>query len=64
MNTAASPPTAHIALFGTGTSGSTDYTIMAPVQFVQQFGAIRIWMGYPWTGYFGATDLLVTHATN
>jgi hypothetical protein len=64
LNTAASPPTAHIALFGTGTSGSTDYTITQPVQFVQQFGATRVWMGYPWTGHFDATDLLVTHATN
>jgi hypothetical protein len=64
LNTAASPPTAHIALFGTGTAGSTDYTIMAPLQFVQQFGAIRIWMGWPWTGYFDADDLIVTHVTN
>jgi hypothetical protein len=64
LNTAVSPPTAHIGLLGTGASGSMDYTIAAPVQFVQQFGAIRIWMGYPWTGYFDATDLLVTHVTN
>ncbi len=64
LNTAVSPPTAHIALFGTGTSGSTDYTIQAPAQFAQQFGAIRVWMGYPWTGHFDATDLIVTHRTN
>ena len=64
LNTAASPPTAHIALFGTGTSGSADYTIPAPVPFVQQFGAIRVWMGYPWTGYFDATDVIVTHRTS
>jgi hypothetical protein len=31
---------------------------------VQQFGAIRIWMGWPWTGYFDADDLIVTHVTN
>jgi len=64
LNTAASPPTAHISLFGTGTSGSVDYTITAPAQFAQQFGAIRVWMGWPWTGYFDATDLIVTHQTN
>ena len=64
LNTAASPPTAHISLFGTGTSGSVDYTITAPAQFAQQFGAIRVWMGWPWTGYFDATDLIVTHNTN
>jgi hypothetical protein len=64
LDTAASPPTAHIALIGTGASGAADYTIQAPVQFVQQFGAIRAWMGWPWTGYFDATDLLVTHNLN
>jgi hypothetical protein len=64
LNTAASPPTAHIALFGTGTSGSTNYTVTDPVQFVQQFGAIRVWMGFPWTGYFDSTDLIVTHMNN
>jgi hypothetical protein len=64
LNTAASPPGAHIALLGTGTSGSMDYTITDPIQFVQQFGAIRVWMGFPWTGYFDSTDLIVTHMTN
>jgi hypothetical protein len=64
LNTAASPPTAHIALAGTGTSGSADYTITAPIQFVQQFGAIRIWMGFPWTGHFDTQGVLVTRATN
>ena len=40
-----------------------DYTITDPIQFVQQFGAIRVWMGFPWTGYFDSTDLIVTHMT-
>jgi hypothetical protein len=61
LNTSASPPTAHIALIGAGTSGSSDFTITAPPSFVQQFGAIRVWMGYPWTGHFDSADLLVTH---
>jgi hypothetical protein len=64
LNTAASPPTAHIGLIGTGASGSEDYTITDPLQFVQQFGAIRVWMGYPWTGYFDTTDILVTQPTH
>jgi hypothetical protein len=64
LNTAGSPPTAHIALFGTGASGSKDYAIRAPAQIVNQFGAIRVWMGYPWIGHFDATGLLVTHATH
>lgn len=64
LNTAASPPTAHIGLLGTGASGSADYTITEPIQFVQQFGAIRVWMGYPWTGYFDSADILVTRSTN
>jgi hypothetical protein len=64
LNTAASPPTAHIALFGTGASGSADYTLTVPPQFAQQFGSIRVWMGWPWTGYFDTTQLLVTRKTN
>jgi hypothetical protein len=63
LNTSASPPTAHIALAGAGASGSTDFTITAPASFVHQFGAVRVWMGYPWTGHFDSTDLLVTHPT-
>jgi hypothetical protein len=47
----ASPPTARIALFGTRASGSADYTITDLPQFVRQFGAIQVWMGYPRTGY-------------
>lgn len=61
LNTTASPPTAHIALIGPGASGSVDYTITAPAFFAQQFGAVRVWMGYPWTGHFDSADLLVTH---
>jgi hypothetical protein len=64
LNTAASPPTAHIGIAGSGASGATDYTITAPVGFVRQFGAVRVWMGYPWTGSFDSADLLVTHPTN
>lgn len=56
---------AHMALFGTGTSGTKDFTIPAPFNnFAQQFGQIQVYMGFPWTGSFDATDLLVTHRTD
>jgi hypothetical protein len=56
---------AHMALFGTGASGTRDFAIPSPFSsFAQQFGAIRVFMGFPWTGSFDATDLLVTHKTN
>jgi len=51
---------AHVTLFGTNVSqGTFDYTIRQP-NFARQYGAIRLWMGFPWTGSFDATDLLVT----
>jgi hypothetical protein len=51
---------AGVTLFGTGTSGGTfSYPIRRP-RFARQYGAIRLWMGYPWTGSFAATDLIVT----
>jgi hypothetical protein len=56
-------PTAHIALAGAGASGQTDYTIQAPfIQAARQFGAVRFWMGFPWTGPFDATNIVVTKA--
>jgi hypothetical protein len=55
---------AHMALFGTGTSGTKDFTIPVPLSnFAHQFGAIKVWMGFPWVGSFSATDLLVTRHT-
>jgi hypothetical protein len=56
----ASSAVAHVTLFGTSTSGGTfDYPIKHP-SFARQYGAIRLWMGVPWTGSFDATDLVVT----
>jgi hypothetical protein len=60
MDVTSTTAVAHVTLFGTGTSGGTfDYTIKQP-NFARQYGAIKLWMGYPWTGSFDATDLLVT----
>jgi hypothetical protein len=56
-------PTAHIVLAGAGTSGQADYTIQVPfIPAARQFGAVRLWMGFPWTGPFDATNILVTKA--
>ncbi len=65
LNTTVSPATAQIVLSGAGASGVFDYTTQ-PVfqQASQQFGDVRVWMGFPWTGFFDATQLVVTHQTN
>ena len=53
-------PTAHIVLSGAGASGQADYSILSALRpLARQFGAIRIWMGFPWTGRFQATNLVV-----
>ena len=64
LNTSASPPTAHIVLSGAGASGQVDYAILPPFRLqAQQFGAIRVWMGFPWIGTFDATSIVVTRST-
>lgn len=53
--------TAHIILSGADASGERDHTILAPFQNMsQQFGAIRVWQGFPHTGAFDATLISVT----
>jgi len=59
-----SSPTAHIVLSGAGASGQADYTIIPALRpMALQFGAVRVWMGFPWTGRFDATDIVVTRKT-
>lgn len=53
-------PVAHVQLFGAGTSGEADIPL-TPAAFAQQFGAVEFWMGFPWTGSFAVTDIIVTH---
>jgi hypothetical protein len=61
MDVTSTTAVAHVTLFGTGTSGGTfDYAIKQP-NFARQYGAIQLWMGYPWTGSFDMADLVVTH---
>jgi hypothetical protein len=61
LNINASSQTAHIVLSGAGASGQADYNILPPfIPIAHQFGAIRVWMGFPWTGSFDATQIVVT----
>jgi hypothetical protein len=56
-------PTAHIALGGAGTSGQADYAIQGPfIDAARHFGAVRLWMGTPFTGPFDAINIVVTKA--
>jgi hypothetical protein len=53
--------TAHISLIGSGTSGSIDVNIPANrLSLARQFGSVRFWMGFQWTGSFFVDDILVT----
>jgi hypothetical protein len=65
INTEVSPPPARITLAGAGASGQADHVITGPLQtLAQQFGGFRVWMGFPWTGSFSATELVVTRRTD
>ena len=64
LNINASSPTAHVVLSGAGASGQADYNIIPPLRpMAEQFGAVRVWMGFPWTGSFDATNIVVTRNT-
>jgi hypothetical protein len=64
LNINPSAPTAHIVLSGAGASGEKDYTIIPALRpKALQFGAVRLWMGFPWTGLFDATQIVVTYQT-
>lgn len=57
--------TVHVALVGSGTSGSTDVAISGSlVAIARQFGAVRIWMGFEHHGQFYADDVLVLKKTS
>jgi hypothetical protein len=65
LNINASASTANIVLSGAGASGERDYTIISPLQNAsRQFGAVRLWQGFPHTGAFDATIIAVTRKTN
>jgi hypothetical protein len=61
LNIDASSATAHIVLSGAGASGQTDRAVIPALRaMARQFGAVRIWMGFPWTGSCDATNIVVT----
>jgi hypothetical protein len=65
LNINASAATARIVLSGTGASGQADYNITPALRpMARQFGAVRMWMGFPWTGSFDATNIVVTRRTD
>lgn len=65
LNINASASTAHIVLSGANASGELDYTVLAPFQNLsRQFGAVRVWQGFPHTGAFDATNIAVTRRTD
>ena len=61
LDIGATQSTAHIVLDGADASGEHDHTIAAPFQNIaRQFGAVRVWQGFPHTGAFQATNIVVT----
>jgi hypothetical protein len=62
LNINAMQSAAHVVLSG-GASGETDYTLPPPFQVLAPgFGAVRVWQGFPNTGGFDATNIVVTRA--
>ena len=60
LNISAGQSVAHVALSGAA-AGARDYVLPPPSQFLsRQFAAIRVWQGFPHTGGFDATDIVVT----
>jgi hypothetical protein len=51
---------AHVTLLGGKASGSKDYLVPLHA-LARQIGALKVWMGSPWSGTFDTTDLLVTY---
>jgi len=65
LKISATAATAKIVLSGAGASGQADYAIIsALLPVARQFGAIRMWMGFPWTGAFDVTNIVVTRRTD
>ena len=61
LDITASSATAHIGLFGNGAAGSMNYAVPR-LDLARQFGAVRFWMGFPWTGSFYVTQIIVTRS--
>ena len=65
LNINATLSTAHVVLAGANASGVKNYTVLSPFQNLsRQFGAIRVWQGFPHTGRFDVTNISVTRRTD
>lgn len=65
LDIAPSGASAHIVLSGAGASGTADRAIPgALLNLARQFGAVRLWMGFPHTGTFDATNIVVRRAAD
>ena len=65
LNINATSSTAHVVLAGANASGIKDHTVLPPFQNLsRQFGAIRVWQGFPHTGRFDVTNIAVTRRTD
>ena len=61
LNINASSPSAQVVLSGADASGNAVRNISpAFIPIARQFGAIRVWMGFPHTGSFNATNIVVS----
>lgn len=65
LNIDASAANAHILLSGAGASGEADHAITGGLHTIaRQFGAVRLWMGFPSTGSFNATNINVSRSSD
>jgi hypothetical protein len=56
----ATAPFADISLAGDGASGTAHREIFSHLRNeARQFGALRLWVGFPWVGSFSATNIVV-----
>lgn len=61
VDTTVTPATAIISLLGAGTSGTRNVVLPS---LAAQYGAVRFWMGFQWTGSFFVDDILVTRGNS
>ena len=61
LNISAAQSTVQVVLSGGVATGTRNYTMPPPFQILSpQFGEIRVWQGFPFTGGFDATNIVVT----
>jgi hypothetical protein len=63
LNVFPSSANASVQLVGAGgqASGSVSNIPIAFPNLAKQFGGVAFWIGYPWSGSFDVTDIIVTY---